>query len=73
MNKYVLRTSLVWVGLLAVVLGVLFYRSHPSLSRPARTSTSTAEPEPVAAGPAVKDADTTSGQKESGQAQLASV
>lgn len=73
MNKYVLRTSLVWAVLLAVVLGVLFYRSHPSLSRVARPRTLAADPQPVAAGPAVKDADAAPAQQESGQAQIAPV
>jgi len=28
MNKYVLRTSLVWITVLAVVAGIWAYRSH---------------------------------------------
>ena len=28
MNKYVIRTSLVWLALIAVIVGVLVYRSH---------------------------------------------
>ena len=28
MNKYVLRTSLVWIVVLAVVAGIWAYRSH---------------------------------------------
>ncbi len=30
MNKYVLRTSLVWIAILAVVAGIWVYRSHPA-------------------------------------------
>ena len=28
MNKYVLRTSLVWMAVLAVLAGIWVYRSH---------------------------------------------
>jgi RND family efflux transporter MFP subunit len=53
MNKYVVRTSLVWIGVLAVAIaGLLFYRSHKAAT-PARTRSSmSAEEQPVAEGPA---------------------
>ena len=55
MNKYVLRTSLVWLAILAVALGVLLYRSEYSGSRfihhPARDTAASGEMQPVAAGP----------------------
>jgi RND family efflux transporter MFP subunit len=49
MNKYIVRTSLVWIALLMVISGVLFYRSH------GRSSSSVmqekAASQPVAVGP----------------------
>lgn len=51
MNKYVLRTSLVWLSILAVVAGFFLYRSR---SRQQLSSTSTSEvsdSQPVASGP----------------------
>ena len=53
MNKYVVRTSLVWIGILAVAIAGLFlYRSHKAAT-PARTKSSmSAEEQPVAEGPA---------------------
>ena len=49
MNKYVLRTSLVWIAVVAVVAAVLVYRSHP----PKSSSMISSEVQPVAAGPSV--------------------
>ena len=51
MNKYVLRTSLVWLALFAVVAGILFYRAHPRRLEPSMQSQS-GDIQPVAAGPA---------------------
>ena len=53
MNKYVVRTSLVWIGILAVAIaGLLFYRSHKA-SAPSKANPSTSsEVQPVAEGPA---------------------
>lgn len=53
MNKYVVRTSLVWIGVLVVAVAVvLFYHSHHPAA-PARTQpTVSANEQPVAQGPA---------------------
>ncbi len=53
MNKYVVRTSLVWIGILAVAIaGLLFYRSRHAAT-PVKTSSSMSNQEqPVAEGPA---------------------
>jgi Cu(I)/Ag(I) efflux system membrane fusion protein/cobalt-zinc-cadmium efflux system membrane fusion protein len=47
MNKYVLRTSLFWLAVVAVIAGVLVYRSHPAKS----SSTMSSDVQPAAAGP----------------------
>jgi RND family efflux transporter MFP subunit len=57
MNKYVVRTSFVWLGILAVAIaGLLFYRSHktsaPSTPNSSRNSSASSEEQPVAEGPA---------------------
>jgi Cu(I)/Ag(I) efflux system membrane fusion protein/cobalt-zinc-cadmium efflux system membrane fusion protein len=57
MNKYVLRTSLVWIGIVAIVIaGFLFYRSRKA-APPAKTNSSmkssgSSDEQPVAEGPA---------------------
>jgi RND family efflux transporter MFP subunit len=53
MNKYVVRTSLVWIGILAVAIaGLLFYRSYKA-AKPAKANSSiSTEEQPVAEGPA---------------------
>lgn len=51
MNKYVLRTSLVWITLFAVAAGVWIYRSHEATSGAARMSMA-GEVQPAAVGPA---------------------
>jgi Cu(I)/Ag(I) efflux system membrane fusion protein/cobalt-zinc-cadmium efflux system membrane fusion protein len=50
MNKYILRTSLVWLVILAAVIGVIAYRTH---RRPQPASHSE-EIQPIASGPAVQ-------------------
>ncbi len=52
MNKYVLRTSLIWLTIMAVVAGVLLYRSGGS-ARPSSkgNATSSDQLQPEAAGP----------------------
>jgi RND family efflux transporter MFP subunit len=53
MNKYVLRTSLVWLVVLALVAGVFVYRSGEFVHRVAvRSASSVNEVQPAAAGPA---------------------
>lgn len=47
MNKYVLTTSFVWLAVIAVIAGVLVYRSHPAKS----SSPMSSDVQPVAAGP----------------------
>ncbi len=51
MNKYVLRTSLVWIGVL-VIAGFLFYRSHKVSTPSTGTSPASSDEQPVAEGPA---------------------
>jgi RND family efflux transporter MFP subunit len=50
MNKYVLRTSLVWIGVLAVVAGICGYRSYQAKPAAMKTPMS-GDMEPVASGP----------------------
>jgi RND family efflux transporter MFP subunit len=49
MNKYVLRTSLVWVALVGSAVALYFHRARSPKPRPAPSS----EVQPVAAGPAL--------------------
>ena len=55
MNKYVLRTSLVWLVILAVAIGVVLYRADYLGKRfthhPAKDAAASGEMQPVAAGP----------------------
>ena len=57
MNKYVLRTSLVWIGIVVIAIaGFLFYRSHKAATT-AKTNSSmkssgSSDEQPVAEGPA---------------------
>jgi RND family efflux transporter MFP subunit len=50
MNKYILRTSLFWLLIFAVVIGVIFYRSHQR-QQPASHSDGV---QPLASGPAAQ-------------------
>jgi Cu(I)/Ag(I) efflux system membrane fusion protein/cobalt-zinc-cadmium efflux system membrane fusion protein len=53
MNKYVVRTSLVWIGILAIVLaGVFFYGFRKSSAPSKANSSMSSEEQPVAKGPA---------------------
>ena len=47
MNKYILRTSIFWLAILAVVIGVVAYRSH----RPLQFVASSDGIQPIASGP----------------------
>jgi len=49
MNKYVLRTSLVWIAVLAVLGGIWVYRSHRA--KPSMSATMPGEVQPAASGP----------------------
>jgi len=51
MNKYVLRTSLVWIALLAVVAGIWFYRSHRTKQSMTVSTPMSGDVQPVASGP----------------------
>jgi membrane fusion protein, copper/silver efflux system len=57
MNKYVLRTSLVWLVALAVVAAAFLYRSHlarqRTFNRPAVALSGSNEVQPAATGPSV--------------------
>jgi RND family efflux transporter MFP subunit len=51
MNKYILRTSLVWIAILAAVAGIWAYRTH-AIKQPAAMKTPmSGEMQPVASGP----------------------
>jgi RND family efflux transporter MFP subunit len=51
MNKYVLRTSLVWIVALAVVAGISAYRSHRAKQPSAMNMPMSGDVQPVASGP----------------------
>jgi RND family efflux transporter MFP subunit len=51
MNKYVLRTSLVWITVFAVVAGIWAYRSHSNKQPTAMKMPMTGDVQPVASGP----------------------
>ncbi|MGC1783809.1 MAG: efflux RND transporter periplasmic adaptor subunit [Acidobacteriaceae bacterium] len=55
MNKYVVRTSLIWLGIFAIVVaGWFFYRSHGAA--PPSKNSSSSEVQPAAEGPAAAPA-----------------
>lgn len=60
MNKYVVRTSLVWIALSAVVAGLWVYRTHAIKSPAPATMTSPDEMQPVASGPPAGTSETAS-------------
>jgi RND family efflux transporter MFP subunit len=51
MNKYVLRTSLVWIVILAVIAGIWAYRTHAIKLLTARKTPMSGDMQPVASGP----------------------
>src|SRR5258707_6402981 len=53
MNKYILRTSLVWIVVLGVVAGIWAYRTHATKLPTATKSPMSGDMQPVASGPAV--------------------
>jgi RND family efflux transporter MFP subunit len=55
MNKYVLRTSLVWIALSAVLAAAYFYRAH----RPNQRIVFSAKVQPIAVGPAASQSNAT--------------
>jgi RND family efflux transporter MFP subunit len=73
MNKYVLRTSLVWVAALVVLAGILAYRSHRKRLPQAMNRPASGEVQPVASGPASDMTKPASSIPESKEAALARV
>jgi Cu(I)/Ag(I) efflux system membrane fusion protein/cobalt-zinc-cadmium efflux system membrane fusion protein len=51
MNKYILRTSLVWIAVMAVIAGIWAYRSHRTKQAGTMTRPMSGDVQPVAAGP----------------------
>ena len=51
MNKYVLRTSLVWIAALAVVAGIWLYRSHRTKQSMTVSTPMSGDVQPAASGP----------------------
>jgi RND family efflux transporter MFP subunit len=51
MNKYVLRTSLVWIAILAVIAGIWVYLTHVIKQPTAMKTPISGEMQPVASGP----------------------
>ena len=51
MNKYILRTSLVWIVVLAVLVGIWIYRSHSKSQAMAMNMPMSGDVQRVAAGP----------------------
>src|ERR1700761_5225925 len=51
MNKYVLRTSLVWIVALGVVAGIWAHRSHQANQPPTMNMPMSGDVQPVASGP----------------------
>jgi Cu(I)/Ag(I) efflux system membrane fusion protein/cobalt-zinc-cadmium efflux system membrane fusion protein len=51
MNKYVLRTSLVWIAVLAVIAGIWAYRTHAIKQTMATKTPMSGEMQPIASGP----------------------
>jgi RND family efflux transporter MFP subunit len=51
MNKYVVRTSLVWIGVLAVLAGIWFFHSRRPTSPITQNKSITEGVQPVASGP----------------------
>ncbi len=69
MNKYVLRTSLVWIAVIAAAVGLYFYRGYKPKARPTLSS----EVQPVAVGPAATPNMKSSGSAAPAEAPLAPV
>src|ERR1700738_5152584 len=51
MNKYVFRTSLVWIAVLAVIAGIWAYRSHLVKQPRTMNMPMSGDAQPVASGP----------------------
>ena len=70
MNKYVLRTSLVWLTIIAVAIAIVLYRSGSPTKifthRPANTTSASGQMQPEASGPPATSATHTSMEPEHG-------
>ena len=64
MNKYVLRTSLVWIAALAVAAGIWTYRSHSKKQPMAMNMPMSGDVQPVAAGPSPAAKETATAMQE---------
>ncbi len=73
MNKYVVRTSLVWLGVVVVVAGLFYYRSRFSHPAAALHSATASELQPVAVGPALNDENKPPTQEQQPETALAPV
>ncbi len=73
MNKYIVRTSLVWLGVVAVVAGLFYYRSRFSHPAAALHSATTSELQPVAVGPALNSGNKPPTQERQPETALAPV
>lgn len=59
MNKYVLRTSLVWIGILAVLVGIWAFRSYRGQRSRDEGAAMNSTVQPAAAGPSADTANST--------------
>jgi Cu(I)/Ag(I) efflux system membrane fusion protein/cobalt-zinc-cadmium efflux system membrane fusion protein len=73
MNKYIVRTSLVWLGVVAVVAGLFYYRSRFSHPAAVPHSATTSELQPVAVGPALNSGNKPPTQERQPETALAPV
>jgi RND family efflux transporter, MFP subunit len=73
MNKYIVRTSLVWLGIVAVVAGVFVYRSRSSWQGNPAHSPISSDTQPVAAGPASNAENLSPMQEQKPEMQLSPV
>ncbi len=69
MNKYIVRTSLVWLGILAVAMGLFYYRLR-SPRHATSTRSSIAAEVPVAAGPSPNAGSASAPQENNPEAPL---
>ena len=54
MNKYVLRTSLAWIAVLAVLAGIWVYRSQRTKPSMTENSPMSGDVQPAASGPEMR-------------------
>lgn len=64
MNKYVMRTSIVWLALFAVTAGILVYRSHSAKHASIMNMPMSGDVQPVATGPSAGAGQSTPGMPE---------